>query len=243
MTAPSTPVSAPTAADAPGDRQPLDAIFHPRSIAVIGATEKPGSVGRTILWNLLSSPFGGTVYPVNPTRPAILGVKAYPSVAAIREPVDLAVIVTPAKTAPQLVADCGEAGVKGVIIISAGFKEVGAEGAELERQVLEAARRYGIRVVGPNCLGVMNPIERMNATFAAGIASPGRVGFVSQSGALLTAILDWATREDVGFSAIVSLGSMLDVGWGDVIDYLGDDPHTDSIVIYMETIGDARAFL
>ena len=130
-----------------------------------------------------------------------------------------------------------------MIIISAGFKEVGAEGAELERQVLEAARRYGIRVVGPNCLGVMNPIERMNATFAAGIANPGRVGFVSQSGALLTAILDWSTREDVGFSAIVSLGSMLDVGWGDVIDYLGDDPNTDSIVIYMETIGDARAFL
>jgi acetyltransferase len=223
--------------------EPLDAIFHPRSIAVIGATEKEGSVGRTILWNLLSSPFGGTVYPVNPTRPAILGVKAYPSIGAIGEPVDLAVIVTPAKTAPGLVAECGEAGIKGVIIISAGFKEIGAEGAELERQVLEAARRYGIRVVGPNCLGVMNPIDRMNATFAAGIARPGRVGFISQSGALLTAILDWAAHEHVGFSSIVSLGSMLDVGWGDVIDYLGNDPNTDSIVIYMETIGDAREFL
>jgi acetyltransferase len=225
------------------DRHPLDAIFNPRSIAVIGATEKEGSVGRTILWNLLSSPFGGTVYPVNPTRPAILGVKAYQSVAAIGEPVDLAVIVTPAKSAPQLVIDCGEAGVKGIIIISAGFKEVGDEGVELERRVLEAARRYGIRVVGPNCLGIMNPIGRMNATFAAGIANPGRVGFISQSGALLTAILDWAAHEDVGFSSIVSLGSMLDVGWGDAIDYLGDDPNTDSIVIYMETIGDARAFL
>ncbi len=224
-------------------RRPLDAIFHPRSIAVIGATEKPGSVGRTILWNLLSSPFGGTVYPVNPTRPAILGVKAYSSVAAIDEPVDLAVIVTPAKTAPGLVEECGQAGVQGVIIISAGFKEVGAEGVELESQVLAAARRHGIRVVGPNCLGVMNPVEHMNATFAAGIANPGRVGFISQSGALLTAILDWATLEDVGFSSIVSLGSMLDVGWGDAIDYLGDDPNTDSIVIYMETIGDARAFL
>jgi acetyltransferase len=244
MTAASSSASLPHATAIRGaEGHPLDAIFHPTSIAVIGATEKPGSVGRTILWNLLSSPFGGTVYPVNPTRPAILGVKAYPSVAAIGEPVHLAVIVTPAKTAPQLVADCGEAGVKGVIIISAGFKEVGAEGAELERRVLEAARRYGIRLVGPNCLGVMNPIERMNATFAAGIASAGRVGFVSQSGALLTAILDWSAREDVGFSAIVSLGSMLDVGWGDVIDYLGDDPNTDSIVIYMETIGDARAFL
>jgi acetyltransferase len=229
--------------DPSDDRHPLDAIFQPRSIAVIGATEKEGSVGRTILWNLLSSPFGGTVYPVNPTRPAILGVKAYPSIDAIGEPVDLAVIVTPAKSAPQLVVDCGEAGVKGIIIISAGFKEVGPEGVELERRVLEAARRYGIRVVGPNCLGVMNPIGRMNATFAAGIANPGRVGFISQSGALLTAILDWAAHEDVGFSSIVSLGSMLDVGWGDVIDYLGDDPNTDSIVIYMETIGDARAFL
>jgi acetyltransferase len=225
------------------DREPLDAIFHPRSIAVVGATEKEGSVGRTILWNLLSSPFGGTVYPVNPTRPAILGVKAYPSIGAIGEPVDLAVIVTPAKSAPGLVTECGEAGIKGVIIISAGFKEIGPEGVELERQVLEAARRYGIRVVGPNCLGIMNPIDRMNATFAAGIANPGRVGFISQSGALLTAILDWAAHEDVGFSSIVSLGSMLDVGWGDAIDYLGDDPNTDSIVIYMETIGDARAFL
>ncbi len=225
------------------DRHPLDAIFHPRSVAVIGATEKTGSVGRTILWNLLSSPFGGTVYPVNPTRPAILGVKAYPSIGAIGEPVDLAVIVTPAGTAPGLVEECGEAGVRGVIIISAGFKEIGEAGVELERQVLAAARRYGIRVVGPNCLGIMNPVGGFNATFAAGIAAAGRVGFVSQSGALLTAILDWAAHEDVGFSSIVSLGSMLDVGWGDVIDYLGDDPNTDSIVIYMETIGDARAFL
>ncbi len=225
------------------EREPLDAIFHPRSIAVVGATEKDGSVGRTILWNLLSSPFGGVVYPVNPTRPAILGVKAYPSISAIGEPVDLAVLVTPAKGVPELVAECGEAGIKGVIIISAGFKEVGPEGVELERQVLEAAHRYGIRVVGPNCLGVMNPINGMNATFAAGIAQPGRVGFISQSGALLTAILDWAAHEQVGFSSIVSLGSMLDVGWGDIIDYLGNDPNTDSIVIYMETIGDARDFL
>jgi acetyltransferase len=224
-------------------REPLDAIFHPRSIAVVGATEKEGSVGRTILWNLLSSPFGGTVYPVNPSRPAILGVKAYPSIAAIGEPVDLAVIVTPARTTPGLVDECGRAGIRGVIIISAGFKEIGPDGVELERQVLEAARRWGIRVVGPNCLGVMNPVGRMNATFAAGIANPGRVGFISQSGALLTAILDWAAHEKVGFSSIVSLGSMLDVGWGDMIDYLGNDPYTDSIVIYMETIGDAESFL
>ena len=238
-----SPTADPLADLLAAEPNPLDAIFHPRSVAVIGATEKEGSVGRTILWNLLSSPFGGTVYPVNPTRPAILGVKAYPSIAAIGEPVDLAVIVTPPATIPQLVEDCGVAGVRGVIIISAGFKEVGPEGVELERRVLEAARRHGIRVVGPNCLGIMNPVGGLDATFAAGIARPGRVGFISQSGALLTAILDWAAHESVGFSSIVSLGSMLDVGWGDVIDYLGDDPHTDSIVVYMETIGDARAFL
>ena len=156
---------------------------------------------------------------------------------------DLAVIVTPARTAPGLIDECGAAGVRAVVIISAGFKEIGPEGVELERQVLEKARRHGIRVLGPNCLGIMNPVGAMNATFAAGIARPGRVGFISQSGALLTAILDWAARESVGFSSIVSLGSMLDVGWGDVIDYLGDDPNTHSIVIYMETIGDSRAFL
>jgi acetyltransferase len=224
-------------------RHPLDSIFRPRSVAVIGATEKPGSVGRTILWNLISSPFGGTVYPVNPSRRSTLGIKAYPSLADIPDPVDLAVIVTPAATAPGLVSECAAKGVKGVIIISAGFRETGEQGAELERQVLAQARAAGIRVVGPNCLGVMNPIGGLNATFAAGMAVPGSVGFISQSGALLTAVLDWSEREGVGFSSIVSLGSMLDVGWGDLIYYLGDDPDTQSILIYMETIGDARAFL
>jgi acetyltransferase len=225
------------------ERHPLSAIFEPRSVAVIGASEKTGSVGRTILWNLISSPFGGTVYPVNPTRPSILGVKAYPNLAAIPDPVDLAVIVTPAPTVPGIMAECVEKGVKGVIVISAGFKETGSEGVELEKKVLEQARRGNIRLVGPNCLGMMRPPSGLNATFASGIAHPGSVGFISQSGALLTAVLDWSRRENVGFSAFASLGSMLDVGWGDLIYYLGDDPHTRSIVIYMETIGDARSFL
>jgi acetyltransferase len=225
------------------ERHPLSAIFEPRSVAVIGASEKTGSVGRTILWNLISSPFGGTVYPVNPTRPSILGVKAYPNLAAIPDPVDLAVIVTPAPTVPGIMAECVEKGVTGVIVISAGFKETGSEGVELEKKVLEQARRGNIRLVGPNCLGVMRPPAGLNATFASGIAHPGSVGFISQSGALLTAVLDWSRREKVGFSAFASLGSMLDVGWGDLIYYLGDDPHTRSIVIYMETIGDARSFL
>lgn len=224
-------------------RHPLDPLFRPRSVAVIGATEKAGSVGRTVFWNLISSPFGGTVLPVNPNRPSVLGVKAYSSLEGIEDPVDLAVIVTPASSAPGLVAECGAKGVKGVIIISAGFREVGEAGAELERQVLAEARAAGIRVVGPNCLGIMNPVGGLNATFAAGMAAAGNVGFVSQSGALLTAVLDWSAREGVGFSSVVSLGSMLDVGWGDVIYYFGDDPATQSILIYMETIGDARAFL
>ncbi|HEU5325078.1 MAG TPA: acetate--CoA ligase family protein, partial [Candidatus Limnocylindria bacterium] len=222
---------------------PLDVLFAPKSVAVIGATESPGKVGRTLLANLISSPFGGTVFPVNPTRASVLGVKAYPDLASIPDPVELAVIVTPAPTVPGLIEECVAAGVKGAIIISAGFKETGAEGAALEAQVLETARRGRMRIIGPNCLGVMNPLNGFNATFAAGIARPGSVGFVSQSGALITAVLDWAEREQTGFSSVVSLGSMLDVGWGDVIYYLGDDPKTKSIVVYMETIGDARAFL
>ncbi len=159
------------------------------------------------------------------------------------EPVDLAVVVTPAPTVPQVIGECADAGVKGAIIISAGFKEVGPEGAELERRVMEQARRGRMRLIGPNCLGVMNPVLGLNATFAAGMARRGTVGFLSQSGALCTAILDWSLRVNVGFSAFVSIGSMLDVGWGDLIDYLADDPETKCIVIYMESIGDARAFL
>jgi acetyltransferase len=223
--------------------RPLDAIFAPRSIAVIGATETQGSVGRTVLWNLVTSPFGGTVYPVNPKRPSVLGIKAYADIAAIREPVDLAVVVTPAATVPQVIGQCAAAKVKGAIVISAGFRELGPSGFELEQRVLEQARRGGMRIIGPNCLGVMNPLTGFNATFAKGIAKPGNVAFISQSGALLTAILDWSLTENVGFSAFVSTGSMLDVNWGDLIDYFGDDPHTRSILIYMESIVDARAFL
>jgi acetyltransferase len=222
---------------------PLDPFFSPRSVAVVGATESPGKVGRTLLWNLISSPFGGTVFPVNPKRRSVLGLKAYASVTELPDPADLAVIVTPAPTVPKVVEECAEAGIRNVIIISAGFKETGQTGVELERQIQATAQKSQMRIVGPNCLGVMNPVNGFNATFAAGIAKPGSVGFVSQSGALLTAILDWAEREQTGFSAVVSLGSMLDVGWGDVIYHLGDDPQTRSIVIYMETIGDARAFL
>lgn len=225
------------------EHQPLGAIFTPKNVAVIGATEKPNSVGRTLLWNLIGNPFGGTVFPVNPKRSSVLGIKAYPSIAAVPEPVDLAIIAIPAAGVPGAIAECAEVGVKGAIVLSAGFKEIGPEGVELERQVLAQARRGKMRIIGPNCLGVMNPVFGLNATFATTIARPGNVGFISQSGALCTAVLDWSFRENVGFSAFVSIGSMLDVGWGDLIYYLGDDPNTQSIAIYMESIGDARSFL
>ncbi len=225
------------------EHQPLDAIFAPKSIAVIGASQREGSVGRTVLWNLISHPFGGTVFPVNPKHHSVLGIKTYPNIAAVPEPVDLAIVITPASTVPGVIGECVDAGVKGAIVLSAGFKEIGTTGAELEQQVLQQVRRGKMRLIGPNCLGVMNPHTGLNATFAHGMALPGKVGFISQSGALCTAILDWSFRENVGFSAFISIGSMLDVGWGDLIYYLGDDPHTESIVIYMESIGDARSFL
>jgi acetyltransferase len=225
------------------DSSPLQVFFSPKSVAVIGATEKAGSVGRNILWNLISSPFGGTVYPVNARRDSILGIKAYPSIGAVPGPVDLAVVITPASTVPGVVRECGQHGVRGVVVISAGFRETGPAGAELERQVVAEAQRYGIRLIGPNCLGVMCPITGLNATFAQTMAKPGNVGFLSQSGALCTAVLDWSLREQVGFSAFMSTGAMADVNWGDLIDHLGSDPNTRSIVIYMESVVDARSFL
>ncbi len=225
------------------ERRPLGSFFAPRSVAVIGATDRPGSVGRTLLWNLISSPFGGTVYPINPKRHSVLGIQAHPNIQSVPEAVDLAVIATPAPTIPAVVQECVEAGVQSAIIISAGFKEIGATGAALEQEILAIARRSKLRLIGPNCLGLMNPYTGLNATFASNMALPGKVGFVSQSGALCTSILDWSLHENVGFSAFVSIGSMLDVGWGDLIYYLGDDPNTQSIVMYMESIGDARSFL
>ena len=222
---------------------PLGAFFRPQCIAVIGATDRPGSVGKTVLWNLIRHPFGGTVFPINPKRKSVLGVRAYPTVKDTPDQVELALIVTPAVTVPKLVKECVDADIRGVIILSAGFKEIGESGIQLEREILEAIRKSETRVIGPNCLGLMNPLTGLNATFASSLAKPGNVGFISQSGALCTAVLDWSLEENVGFSAFVSIGSMLDVNWGDLIYYLGDDPRTHSIVIYMESVGNARRFL
>jgi acetyltransferase len=221
----------------------LDPIFQPKVVAVIGATENEGSVGRTLMHNLLTGSGDFCVIPVNPKRDAVLGEKAYPNLRSIPQKVDLAVVVVPAKFVPQIIAECADLGVPAAIIISAGFKEMGPPGIALEEEILKHARRGHMRIIGPNCLGVMNPNKGLNATFAAGMAHKGNIAFISQSGALCTAVLDWSLREKVGFSAFVSIGSMVDVNWGDLINYFGSDPETKSILIYMESIGDARAFL
>src|SRR5689334_18481876 len=225
------------------ERTALQSFFLPASVAVIGATEREGSVGRTVLANLLQGSYQGRVYPVNRKHTKLLGIPCYPNPKDLPEPADLAVIMTPAATVPGVVRECVDAGVRSAIVISAGFKERGAEGLELERQVKAELRRGSMRLVGPNCLGMMNPWIGLNATFARNIARQGNVAFLSQSGALLTAILDWSLREQVGFSAIVSTGSMLDVNWGDLISFYGEDPQTKSILLYIESVADARSFL
>ena len=225
------------------NRSALVSLFSPKSVAVIGATDREGTVGRTVLENLRSGTFRGEVHAVNPNRTEVLGLRCYTKIVDVPEKVDLVVVVTPAQTVPEVIGECVDAGVRAAIVISAGFKERGAEGAVLELRIQEQLRRGALRLIGPNCLGVMNPHLGLNATFAQDLARPGNVAFLSQSGALLTAILDWSVEEQVGFSAIVSTGSMLDVGWGDLIDFFGDDPATESILLYMESVGDARSFL
>lgn len=219
----------------------MSSFFRPKTVAVIGASEKPGGVGRALLENL--GTFHGALYPVNGQRDTVLGKKAYKNIASVPVKVDLAVIATPAATVPGIIRECVQAGVEAAIIISAGFKESGADGTELEHQIMEATKGSSLRVIGPNCLGVMGPHVNLNATFSKDMARTGNVAFLTQSGALGTAIIDWSLKEKVGFSAFVSIGSMLDIGWGDLIRYLGEDPQTHSIMIYMESVGDAPAFL
>ena len=221
---------------------PLDAIFHPEVVAVIGAKDDLGSVGRTIMTNLLSANFKGKVIPINPKRSQVLGIPCLPNLASAPL-VDLAIIVTPAFAILSVMQDCIKAKVKSVVIISAGFKELGEQGLLLENKVVQLARSASIPLIGPNCLGIMNPHKGLNATFARGMALPGNIAFISQSGAMCTAVLDWSLQQRVGFSSFVSIGSMADVHWGNLIDYFGNDPHTRSLLLYMETIGDARAFM
>lgn len=221
----------------------LDRLFNPRRIAVVGASDKEGSVGAKLLRNLIGVGYRGVVYPVNPFRPTVQGITAYPAMERIPRQVDLAIIATPAHTVPQIVEECGRAGVSGLVIISAGFKEVGPEGESREKRILELKNRFDMRIIGPNCLGLMRPSVKLNATFANKAAAPGKIAFISQSAALCASVLDWASEAHVGFSAVVSVGSMLDVDFGDLIDYFGTDPQTKSIVLYVESIKNARKFL
>jgi acetyltransferase len=222
----------------------LDKIFAPQRVAVIGASDSPTSVGYTVLRNLVGSGFRGVVYPVNRKRESVQGVQAYPDIPALPHAPDLAVICTPAPTVPGIVRACGEAGTRGVLIISAGFREVGEEGRALEAQIREEQKKFdGMRILGPNCLGIIVPRIHLNASFAAATPEAGHVGFVSQSGALCTSVLDWALDEGVGFSYFVSVGNMLDVTMGDLIDYLGSATETQSIILYIESIAEAREFM
>jgi acetyltransferase len=221
----------------------LDKIFNPQNVAIIGASDVEGSVGYAIVKNFTQMGFTGKVFFVNIRKPEILGVKTYPTVDQIPESVDLAIVATPAKTVPDIMEECGKAQVKGVIIVSAGFKETGSEGKALEEKILESAKKYGIRVIGPNCIGLIRPRNNLNATFLDKMPKPGNVAFLSQSGALGSAILDWALHENIGFSNFVSVGSMIDVDFGDLIDYFGSDPKTKSILMYVEGITEARKFM
>jgi acetyltransferase len=221
----------------------LEKIFNPNSITVIGASDEQGSVGYALLKNLTKVGYEGKVYPVNIHKKEILGLKTYQNVAQLPETVDLAVIATPAKTVPEIVEQCGKTGIVGVIIISAGFKEAGPEGKGLETKILETKRKYNMRIVGPNCLGVIRPSINLNATFTNKLPKQGNIAFISHSGALGSAILDWAIHEKIGFSNFVSVGSMIDVDFGDLIDYFGTDPKTRSILMYIEGVTNARKFM
>ena len=221
----------------------LTKLFNPKVIAIIGATTKKGSVGFALMNNIIGSGFDGIVYPINPKRTNVLGVKAYPNLRDVPDKIDLAIIATPAKLVPDIVENCGAVGVSGVLLISAGFVEAGEEGRELMKQISETIRKYKMRLIGPNCLGFIKPSIKLNASFSSKMALPGKIALISQSGALCTAILDWSIKQNVGFSHFVSIGSMMDVSFHDLIDYFGSDPHTNSIVIYMESFIDARSFM
>ena len=221
----------------------LDKVFDPKSIAVIGASNTRGSVGYILLRNLIGAEYDGIVFPVNPTASSVQGIQAYASIGQVPRKIDLAVVAVPARSVPEVVRECGEAGVAGAVIVSAGFKETGPQGKRLEDQVSSIAAGYRLRILGPNCLGYVRPALNLNVTFAHVMPEAGRVAFFSQSGALGTAILDWAAANHIGFSAFVSVGSMSDVDFGDLIDYYGADPHTSSIILYIESINDARKFM
>ncbi|MEW7975857.1 MAG: bifunctional acetate--CoA ligase family protein/GNAT family N-acetyltransferase [Candidatus Thiodiazotropha endolucinida] len=221
----------------------LTSLFSPKSIAMFGASDRKNSVGEVVFKNLISSGFKGDIYPINLKHEKVQGIKAYKSIEAINKPVELAVVATPAKTIPAIVQACGEHGVKTMIILSAGFRESGTAGRRLEDKIIELAKDYGMRFIGPNCLGLIRPDQGINITFGNNNAVPGNLALVSQSGAICTAILDWAEVNDIGFSTVISTGIGADLDFGDYLDFLVSDPMTDSILLYVEGIKDARRFM
>ncbi|MEE4263778.1 MAG: bifunctional acetate--CoA ligase family protein/GNAT family N-acetyltransferase [Desulfobacteraceae bacterium] len=221
----------------------MDKIFQPGSIAVVGASERKGSVGAALMRNLIERGFAGEIHPINPNHKKIYRRPACPSIKDLKAPVDLAVIATPIASAPQIVKECADAGVGGVIIISAGGKEIGKQGQQLEAAIKKEAAQSELRIIGPNCLGVVNSRAKLNASFANQKPIAGKMAFLSQSGAICSAILDLSIRENIGFSYFVSLGSMLDIEFGDMIDYLGGQPEVSSIVMYVESLTRFRNFM
>lgn len=226
-------------------KENIKRILHPQSVAVIGASTKPNSVGFAVFSNILKSNFQGIVYPVNPKARNILSIRTYPSVTAIDDEIDLAVIITPRESVPDVLEECGKKGIHGAVIITAGFKEIGGEGIELEKKVVDMARKYDISLVGPNCLGVINasPSVSLNASFAGTIPKTGNVAFVSQSGAVGVAALDYAQKEDFGFSKFVSIGNKADLNECDILEYLKDDAESKVILMYVENLAEPKRFL
>ena len=225
------------------DTHYLTSLFTPQKVALFGASDRENSVGGVVFRNLLSAGFEGKIFAINPKHDKVQGQKAYASLADLGEPVDLAVVATPASTIPAIVEACGEHGIKMMLILSAGFREIGEEGKKLEKRVTQLVERHGIRLMGPNCLGLMRPDKKLNITFGHNVAKPGNLALVSQSGAICTAILDWAELNDIGFSAVVSTGIGADLDFGDYLDYLVSDPQTKSILLYIEGITDSRRFM
>ncbi len=224
-------------------KSPLDPFFKPEAVAVVGASEKENSIGLALMTNLKKDGFPGKIYPINPNYKEIQGLPAFPAVTALNAPIDLAVIAVPIRGVPEVVRECGQAGLKAAIIISAGGREAGPEGQDIEDAIKEEAARAGIRYLGPNCMGVLSPPRRLNASFAPHSADPGSLAFISQSGALCSSILGWATLKHIGFSHFISVGSMADIDFADLIDYLGNDEKARSIIIYMESLTHHRKFM
>jgi 4-hydroxybutyryl-CoA synthetase (ADP-forming) len=221
-----------------------DIFLAPKSIAVVGASERPGTIGKAIISNILNG-YKGEVYPITPSHESVFGKKAYKSVLDVPNNIDLAVVVTPSKIVPAVIEECGKKGIKGAIIITAGFKEVGGEGEVLQNQVAEMSRKYGVRIIGPNCLGVMNlaPQTMMNSTFLKITPKTGNIALISQSGAICAALVEDAIAQDIGFSAVISIGNKVDMNETNLLEMLENDPQTKVIVMYLEDISDGRRFI